>query len=234
MRLMQYFSANTFNNLSLKTQVIISVAFSAFATGASIVLAFFSGLDFTVTLLELSAVFTTYMCVTMCITQTRWNYPIGVVGTFLYSWVFWEQGFYALAAFNLYLVGSLIFGWFRWGKDTAQRPISFALNTSLLIYVGLGVAIYALLTLCNVMLGGAMSNLEIWTVVLSGVAQFLLDNRRLETWPVWILVNILSIKLYYGVDGMVLAMFQYVFLLFTACVGLSTWFNTYQNQRQIA
>ena len=231
------------NNRTLGEQFVIAFVFAVLATALS------AGLTMMVapllaTPLEYFAVFTSYMCVVLCITQTRFNYPIGIISTFAYSIFFFNIGLYAMAAFNLYLVGSLIFGWFRWGKDAEgrkitkmlgkftkpQEGITLTLNAWAFGYIGIAIAIYVGLMLCNIALGGVMTNLEIWATVLSGVAQFLLDNKRLETWGIWIIVNVLSLFLYFGTGAMLVG-FQYVFFLGTAVIGFMTWYDTFKRNQ---
>ncbi|MNK46298.1 Nicotinamide mononucleotide transporter [compost metagenome] len=175
--------------------------------------------------LEILAVFTSYSCTYMCVKQSRWNYPVGILTTFIYSWFYWTaqpEPATALAVFNLYLVFSLMFGYWRWGPDGNPRQISFVERNWWLGYVGIGAVIAGLLAIAIFGFGAKISGLEIGIVVLSGVAQFLLDNKKLETWAVWIVVNILSIYFYWTV-GWYLVMFQYVFFLANAFWGAYEW-----------
>lgn len=176
--------------------------------------------------LEAFAVFTSYSCTYMCVFQSRWNYPMGVITTFIYSWFYWTakpEPAYALAIFNLYMVFSLMFGYWRWGPD--GKPIAVSkVHKDLkiwLLYVLYGAFIGLLLGVA-IDHGAKITNLEIIIVILSGVAQLLLDNKRLETWYVWIGVNIASIYFYYD-SGWYLVMFQYIFFLANTLWGLYNW-----------
>lgn len=176
--------------------------------------------------LEVFAVFTSYMCTWMCVHQTRWNYPIGVAATLAYTLLFYTQEMYAVAAFNLYLVFSLAYGWFRWGPDGEKsRPVTTVKGLWWLGYLGIGLVILGLLTFVNLFFGVTITGVEILITVLSGIAQFLLDNKKIETWPVWILVNILSIW-FFATNGLTLVAFQYVFFLMNAFYGMYRWNET--------
>jgi nicotinamide mononucleotide transporter len=173
--------------------------------------------------LEVFAVFTSYSCTYLCVRQSRWNYPIGILTTFIYSWFYYSanEPAYALAVFNLYLVGSLMFGYYRWGPDGNTKPVSFVQGPWWAAYVASGVAIYLALQVA-IAYGAVVSQTEVAIVVLSGVAQFLLDNKKLETWAVWIVVNVLSIYFYIE-QGWYLVAFQYVFFLANAFWGAYEW-----------
>lgn len=172
--------------------------------------------------LEVAAVHTSYMCTYLCVHQTRWNYPIGILTTFLYSWLFFKWEMYAVALFNLYLVGSQLYGWFRWGSDEYSLPVTRVVPVWWLGYALLGLGIWALLASINYIFGVTITNVEIIITVLSGVAQFLLDNKKLETWQFWFVVNVLSIWFYFQ-GGLYLVGFQYIFFLLNTVYGFWMW-----------
>ncbi len=175
--------------------------------------------------LEVLAVFTSYVCTIMCVYQTRWNYPVGVVTTFLYSWLFFRWEMYAVALFNLYLVFSLAYGWFRWGPDSDTRPVSRIKGLWWGGYVAIGAGIWALLLGVNLAFGVSITTVEIIITVLSGVAQFMLDNKKIENWLVWAGVNVLSIWFYFE-GALYLVALQYVFFLFNTAFGFAKWRRT--------
>lgn len=172
--------------------------------------------------LEVFAVFTSYVCTIMCVYQTRWNYPIGVLTTFLYSWLFFRWEMYAVAVFNLYLVFSLTYGWFRWGPDERTKPVSSIRGAWWLGYAAIGLAIWGMLLGVNAAFNASITGTEIAITVLSGVAQFMLDNKKLENWLIWACVNVLSIWFYFH-GGLYLVALQYLFFLLNTAYGFYMW-----------
>lgn len=179
--------------------------------------------------LEVFAVATSYSCTYLCVVESRWNYPIGVVTTLAYSILFFQWGLPAVGVFNLYLVGSLIYGWFRWGPDENTRPVTSISLKDIFPYSGLGIAIAALMYVVLVYFGAPIVYLDIAVAAISGVAQFLLDNKRLQTWHVWAVVNVFSIWLYFN-QGLYLVAFQYMFFLGNAIFGYYTWKGNMQQK----
>lgn len=182
-----------------------------------------------VTWMTAFAVFTSYLCTWLCVHQIRWNYPVGIVTTAAYSIIFWEWGLHALSVFNGYLVFSLIYGWFRWGGDGNTRPVTLVKWPWHIGYVALAAGIWVLLWIIHTILGQEMAWYDVALAIASGVAQFLLDNKKLETWYVWIAVNIVSIALFFGfiTDDpnayQPIVGFQYIFFLANAFYGLYEW-----------
>lgn len=178
------------------------------------------------------AVFTSYICTWLCVHQSRWNYPFGIITTAAYSLVFWKAGFIALSVFNAYLVFSLVYGYIRWGSDADTRPVTLLKWPWHLGYVALAAGIYGILWIIHTLLGQSMEWYDIILAIASGVAQFLLDNKKLETWYVWIAVNVVSILLFFGFITnnpnayQPIVGFQYIFFLLNAFYGLYEWKKT--------
>ena len=70
--------------------------------------------------LEMFAVWTSYVCTYLCVVQSRWNYPIGTVAVISYAFLFYQTELYASAGLNIYLIGPLIYGWWRWGDSMGK------------------------------------------------------------------------------------------------------------------
>lgn len=185
------------------------------------------------------AVFTSYLCTWLCVHQTRWNYPVGIVTTAAYSVIFWKAGLFAFSVFNAYLVFSLVYGWFRWGDDDSTRPVTKVEWPWHLGYVALAAGIYGILWVVHMIIGQEMAWYDVVISIASGVAQFLLDNKKVETWLVWILVNVASIALFLGFitdDPNVyqpIVAFQYVFFLANAFFGGYMWWKSYQKDKEL-
>ncbi len=224
------------NQVNVKTNDVFenlanSMVIGSFITAITYYIVYFFGyLDLSaVTLLEVAAVVTMYASVFLYVIQARINYIVGIINTILYCWLFYTWELYAVAAFNFYLVFSLIYGWYRWGPDGNPRKVSLVqFNTPWFLgYVAFGGFIYVLLTQVNTYFNYDMSTAEIAIAVFSGVAQLLLDNKKLETWFVWFIVNVFSIYVFFSA-GLVGVAVQYVFLLINTMLGFYAWYKSYK------
>ena len=172
--------------------------------------------------LEVFAVLTSYSCTYLCVKERRINYPIGAISSAAYAILFVQSGLFASAVLNAYLVPTLIYGWIRWRKDSQTRPVSHVEFKMLPVYILIAALGYGGATLISQQLGGTMA----WTdsLILAGtiLAQFLLDNKKLENWGVWALVNVFAIYTYMT-SGLPLVAFQYVFFLGNTVYGYIIW-----------
>lgn len=216
-----------FADQTLETKLVVATFLGTVLTLVS----YFAGIYYEwiseVNWLEVAAVWTSYVCTILCTAQSRWNYPIGVVTTALYSFLFWQWNAPALALFNLYLVFSLAYGWFRWKDDANTRPVTRINGVWWFGYAALGVGVLGLLLFILEVLGASMTTIDITLAVLSGVAQFMLDNKKLENWWVWAVVNVLSIWYFMTAEApLFLAAFQYLFFLGNTVWGYVEWKKT--------
>jgi nicotinamide mononucleotide transporter len=135
----------------------------------------------------------------------------------------------ALAIFNLYLVVSLAYGWFRWGADTKTRRVTRIPKVWYIAYGLVGLAILALFLYANQLFNPTgiteLNPIDVGLAVASGVAQLMLDNKKLENWTVWALINIVSIP-FFMYSGLTLVAFQYVFFLANTVIGHVQWKRT--------
>lgn len=201
----------------------VSFVVATVLTGASYVAGLAYGWIDDISWLEAFAVFTSYSCTYLCVRQSRLNYPIGAISTVALSVLFWQQGLYSSAALNAYLAPALAYGWWRWGDDRDTRPVSrLAFDWWLLAYAGMTGGTYVALRLISDALGAALAPLDSAILVLSILAQLLLDNKKIETWAVWAIVNVIAIWTYWEA-GLVVVALQFVFFLANTIYGWASW-----------
>jgi nicotinamide mononucleotide transporter len=116
----------------------------------------------------------------------------------------------------------LVYGWFRWRSDDDTRPVT---NMGLLSWV-LTILVAASGYLAVVGLATSLGGTLAWTdsLILVGtiMAQFMMDNKKIENWGVWALVNVFAIYTYFHA-GLALAGFQYIFFLANTVYGFVMW-----------
>lgn len=209
--------------------ILESIALAVVLTALSYGVGLWMGWIVALNWLEVFAVFTSYSCTWLCTRQSRWNYPIGIITTAAYSLLFYQWGLVALAVFNLYLVFSLIYGWFRWGSDDNTRPVSRIPLKWYAGYGAIGLAILTLFLVANVLFNptglAGLNPIDVGLAVASGIAQLMLDNKKLETWSVWAVIDIVSIP-FFIYNGLTLVAFQYIFFLANTVIGHVQWKKT--------
>lgn len=194
----------------------------AILTALSYVVALRAGWATEINYLEVFAVFTSYVSTWLCVFERRANYPIGAISCFAYTFLFYSFGLFGSAAINAYLTIALIYGWWRWRSDAETRPITHLQLKWVPVYLLVTAAFYFVALWLVTALGGSLALTDTIVLVATMLAQFLLDNKKFETWYVWAIVNVFAIYTY-ATAGLPLAAFQYVFFLLNAFYGLWMW-----------
>ena len=125
-------------------------------------------------------------------------------------------------ALNIYLIPTVIYGWFIWGRDENSKPVEHVKPKNLIFYLLATAITWAGAYWIITALSGQMAPLDGWLLVGTVLAQFLLDRKKIETWIVWVLVNVVSVYVYFNA-GLYLLAAQFVLFLINAIVAWFQW-----------
>lgn len=176
--------------------------------------------------IEIIAAFCGLINVVLIMRRTMWNYPFGIVMVILYSWVFYEARLYSDALLQVFFLVIQIFGIFWWlrGRDESglvraiDLPVPFALAMIALVAAGTTALGHVMATRTD----AALPYWDACTTVLSVAAQFLMARRYLQSWLVWIAVDLLAIGIYYT-KGLYPTAALYAVFLGLAVAGYFQW-----------
>lgn len=171
---------------------------------------------------ETAAVFFSFGSTWLCTRQVRFNYVFGVVATILLSYVFYTSGLFGSMALNLYLIPTVIYGWFVWGKDANTRPVMHVTPKASVLYIGFTALTWIGAFFTIRALGGTMGALDGWLLIGSILAQYLMDRKKIENWIIWSLVNVVSVYVYFSNELYLLAA-QFLFFLANAIFAYFQW-----------
>jgi nicotinamide mononucleotide transporter len=161
------------------------------------------------------------------IKQNKWLWPVGLLTSIMYIYVFFVAKLYADMSLQFYYVFISIYGWILWSRGKKQEEkklpvIRLHLNLSLKL-VAASIGIYALIAYILVnFTDGSVPYWDAFTTALSIVATWMLARKILEQWLVWIVVNSVSLGLYIYKD---LNFTAVLFFFYTtmAVVGYLQW-----------
>lgn len=188
-------------------------------------------------LIEIVAAMLGFVNVGLIIRRSIWNYPFGIVMVVLYGIVFWQYRLYAEAALQVYFLVIQIFGWVWWYRGRGDDGLILVTRAPTReITTCVFVALLTALALGSMLDHWTSADAPYWDATiaaLSVVAQFLLARRRLESWLVWMIVDVLAIGLYISRDLFPTAALYSLFLIM-ATIGLFTWTQAWRKDEAIA
>lgn len=174
---------------------------------------------------EIAASGLNYGATYLSIKQKRFFYLLGITASGIYAYVYGDAGLIASAVLSAYLTISLIYGFLRWGGDKKTRPVHRIQGWWWLAYIGATGVFYGGAVLITTALGGSFAPFDAAILVLTILAQFMLDNKVIETWAVWTLVNIVGVGLYFTA-GLHFAAIQQLIFGFANLWGFLAWKKT--------
>lgn len=174
-----------------------------------------------------------------------WCWPAALVSTAIYSVIFFDVSLLMESFLNVYYMAMAIFGWFSWfyakrnnSQQTEQHSsalpiVSWPLKNHL---IGFAVLVPIAITLGYWMDTNTQADfayLDTFTTVFAVYTTYLVAIRVLQNWLYWIVINGISIYLYFSKDLMFLTalMFAYTVL---ATWGYYTWLKQHQLQKSSA
>jgi nicotinamide mononucleotide transporter len=170
-------------------------------------------------------------CVICNVLEIHWAWPMAIAASLLYAWLFFDSRLYGDVAVQSFFVVSSIWGWYQWlfGRRADSRG-----GVAPLQITRLGrrrvVAVAVLWLAAWPLLGALLARFtdtdvpyfNAFPTAGSFIGQVLLALKFVETWPVWLIVNAVSVVLY-GVKSLWLTALLYVIFAALALSGWRRW-----------
>ncbi len=189
--------------------------------------------DYPMSFIELFGTITGLITVWLAARNNIWTWPIGLINVSSFFIIFWQVQLYADMFLQLYFFGMSIYGWLYWyGQKDVVEKITFLSSKSRLIsliIIIIGVFIVgAVISKIHIYFPevfvkpAAYPYFDAFTTVVSIIASIWMARRILESWVLWILVDIVAIGLYF-LKGIKLVSIEYGIFLLMSIYGLIVW-----------
>lgn len=160
--------------------------------------------------------------------RSVWNYPFALIAVSLYAVVFYDARLYSDMLLQGFFFALNLYGWSNWmralgdagvhvGSLSATSRLGWAAAT-LIAWAGWSFAMDRATDAVAPWVDGAIAMLSI-------TAQWLLARRRVESWWLWIAVDLIAVPLF-AWRGLYATSAVYVVLLALSIGGLIQWRST--------
>ena len=180
------------------------------------------------TALEIAANAVTAVSIWLAARNSRHTWTTGVAGCILFAVQFYRVQLYADVTLQVFFIATSLVGWWHWLRASGEaasmeQPVTRASVA----------AIFTMIAGAVLVTGGYGYLLHRYTdaylpyvdasvLAFSVVAQCLLMRRQVQTWPVWLIVNTLSVPLFAS-RGLWLTAALYSAYWINAWYGWSRW-----------
>ncbi|PHM74724.1 nicotinamide riboside transporter PnuC [Xenorhabdus kozodoii] len=206
------------------------------------------------------------LCIWLASQEKIINYLFGLINVSLFAVIFFQIQLYASLILQIFFFAANIYGWYAWSRVNEQKQIELKirwLNPKQMAIVAV-ISIFAILVMTfNIdQIFGYMAKVVVLALqgmgfnismpdlqpdafpfwdsvmtVLSIVAMILMTRKHVENWLVWIVINVISVVIYYY-QGVLAMSLQYIILTGIALNGARLWIkaakhNGYQPEENV-
>ena len=170
--------------------------------------------------LELVAAALTLVAVYLTARQIIWCWPLAMVSVTLYAAVFYAARLYADMGLQALYFGLAVYGWWAWlhgGEDHGELEVSLTSRRTRVVLV-------VVATLGGVLLGQTLTRftnaslpfMDSMLTSFSIAAQWMQTRKLLESWLVWLAVDVFYVGMFLYKDLYLTAGLYTVFLVLAA------------------
>jgi nicotinamide mononucleotide transporter len=170
-----------------------------------------------------------FVCVWLTVRQNIWCWPVGIIQVFLYIFVFYYARLYSDMLLQIIYIPISVFGWYHWNqRNLGEVTLKISLTGKFIwIWViGCVIGTIGLGFLMSHYTNASLPYPDSFITIASLLAQWLMAKKKLESWVLWILVDVIAVVVYclkslYFTTGL------YVAFLILATIGYFEWRKTY-------
>jgi len=185
---------------------------------------------------ELTAVILAVAYLVLAIRQNIWCWFCAAISTAMYVYLFANAKLYMESLLNVFYFGMAIYGWYVWrgGKADDELPVSIwpmqvHLYAVVLVILFAGTSGFLLAKFTD----AAYPYIDSATTFAAIWATFLVARKVLENWWYWLLIDVVSVFIYWsrGLEATAVLFLVYVVLI---PIGLVAWTRSYRQQQPAA
>jgi nicotinamide mononucleotide transporter len=191
--------------------------------------------------IEIFGAITGIIYVILEIRQALWLWPLGIITSGAYVWIFFSGKLYADMSLQAYYVVISILGWYWWVKGSGLRAegrgqgaegagqglmvTRIKLKLAAVLFV-VFIALYAVMFfILSRLTDSPVPEWDAFLTSLSIIATWMLARKIYEHWYLWIMVNTLSVGLYFW-RGLYPTVVLYAIYGVMSFIGLKAWKKT--------
>ena len=182
------------------------------------------------TIIEAIATVFGILCGGLMVRRIIWCWPAGIIQVALYVYIFYEAQLYSDMILHVIYIFLNAYGWYHWlHGGEAQKALTVTMLGQkfwgwVLLAVG-GTALWGFTM--GKLTDASVPYADAFTTVVSLVAQWLMVRKKVESWILWIVVDIAAIAIYWY-KGLYITTGLYAVFLVLAVLGYADWRKNYK------
>jgi nicotinamide mononucleotide transporter len=209
---------------------------------------FFTILGYQMSYLEFFGTIAGGVAVWLSARANIWSWPIGIVNVVLLFFLFYQINLYPDMFLQVFFFVTNLIGWWRWahpapGEEDKKHELKVSYmdpQNLVLMIAGAIVGTFIFGTFAENLNNyfptvfnepTAYPYADSFVTVMSVFTTFLMIQKKIESWAIWIVVDIVATVLYFSKDVKFLAL-EYLIFCFIAAYGLYNWIKEYNGYKK--
>ncbi len=165
-------------------------------------------------------------------------YPTGIISTALYVYICYNFTLYGDLIINIYYTLMSIYGWYMWTRVVNNHHIEITRTSKKDKLKALGIFSFTAVFVIAVYIyfdrfDRLTDYFDTFTTGIFFAAMWLMANKKIEHWILWIGGNIISVPLYF-IKGLGFSGIQFTIFLILAYLGYKSWKKSLDNPQSIS
>lgn len=187
-------------------------------------------------ILEIVAVMAGVMSVWYAKQENILVFPVGILSTAIYIYICFRYTLYGDVIINSYYTMMSIYGWYMWSNAKPGHELDISRSSLIDWWKAVGIFIFTALVVVTIYLytdrfDRITDYFDTFTTGVFFAAMWLMANKKIEHWYLWIAGNIISIPLYL-IKGLGFTSIQFTIFLILAYLGLKEWKASFAKKHQ--
>ncbi len=187
------------------------------------ILQIISQLNFNWSIIESTAVFFSVLYVILAIKENVWCWGAAAISVILYIYICYSAQLYPETGLQFFYLLMAFYGYYQWNKNDNSLKIQQWTITKHLFILLLGALLTFLMGFYfSIYTNAAMPLVDSFTTVFSVFATYMVTKKVLGNWLYWIVIDAVSVYLYFSRD---LHLTSLLFIVYTliAIFGYFSW-----------
>lgn len=165
-------------------------------------------------------------------------YPTGIISTAIYVYICYQFTLYGDLIINIYYTLMSIYGWYMWTRIVNSNHLEITRTNKCDKLKALGIFLFTAAFVVVVYLyfnrfDRITDYFDTFTTGIFFAAMWLMANKKIEHWSLWIAGNIISVPLYF-IKGLGFSGIQFTIFLILAYLGYTSWKKTLDKKTSIS
>jgi nicotinamide mononucleotide transporter len=176
-------------------------------------------------ILESVAVFFGIIYVVLIAKNRISGWVFGIISSFLsiFLFIFYAKLYSEALLYSFYVIAGF-YGWYNWSRQKESAEVYYmSLKSHLIIIaIGLGLSLLLYWTMTYFFTDAEKPLVDAFTTIFSFIATFLATKKWIGNWIYWIIIDLISVWLYFSRDLEIYALLMLVYSVI-AVFGYMEW-----------